>query len=262
MSRHRLVEMAKDNLANAQHDTIPLEPDVFKVPAANYYDLAHFEAEKKRVFKRIPLVLAPTAELPNPGDYKAMDAAGVPVLLSRDSDGRLRAFINSCSHRGTAVALEGCGNRRRFTCPYHGWTFDGEGRLAGIASSELFGDIDRSQYALTPLPVLERAGLIWCVLDPQSDLDIGGFLSGYDTMLANFGLDTWHLFDKRTIRGRIGRLRTTATWICTTCPYSTKIRSAAAVPTRRATRRGGRTNAPFNRPDTRSLRTFRKTNGQ
>jgi hypothetical protein len=71
----------------------------------------------------------------------------------------------------------------------------------GIASPDDFGEIDRSAYGLTPLPVLEKAGLIWCTLDPESTLDIETFLSGYDDMLANFGFESWHLFDKRTIRG-------------------------------------------------------------
>ena len=201
MSRQRLIEMTVKNLADAAADRVDLAPDVYRVPAANYFDPDRFEAEKRGVFRRMPLILAPTAELPEPGDYKAMDAAGVPVLLARGQDGEVRAFINSCSHRGTAVALDGTGNRRRFTCPYHGWTFDGEGALVAIADASNFGDIDRSCYGLTRLPVAERVGLIWCVLDPESTLDIDAFLSGYDSMLANFGLETWHLFDKRTIRG-------------------------------------------------------------
>ena len=110
MSRQRLIEMAKHAIEHAHAGTIEQEPDVLKVPAANYYDPDRFKTEVRTIFRRMPLVLAPTAEIRNPGDYKAMEAAGLPVLLARGHDGDVRAFVNSCSHRGTAVALDGAGN--------------------------------------------------------------------------------------------------------------------------------------------------------
>ena len=201
MSREQLVAMARRNMEYADAGTVEQEPDVFKVAAANYYDPDRFEAEKRQIFRRMPLVLAPSAELPQPGDYKAMEAVGMPVLLTRGQDGTVRAFINSCSHRGTAVVLDGTGNRRKFVCPYHGWTFTQGGELVGIAAEDDFGAIDKAEYGLTPLPVQERAGLIWCILDPNSDLSFDAFLGGYDEMLAHFGLENWHLHSKRTIRG-------------------------------------------------------------
>jgi carnitine monooxygenase subunit len=201
MSKLKLIEIAKQNIAHAEAGTIEQAPSVLKIPAQNYYDPARFEQEVRQVFRRMPLVLAPTAELPKPGDYKAMEAVGMPVLLTRGKDGVVRGFINSCSHRGTGVALEGCGNKSRFVCPYHGWTFDQKGALVGIASKNDFGEIDVSAYGLTELPVLERAGLIFGILDPKSELSIESFLSGYDGMLSHFGLESWFLFEKRTIKG-------------------------------------------------------------
>ena len=201
MSKLKLIEIAKQNIAHAEAGTIEQAPSVLKIPAENYYDPARFEQEVRQVFRRMPLVLAPTAELPKPGDYKAMEAVGMPVLLTRGRDGVVRGFINSCSHRGTGVALEGCGNKSRFVCPYHGWTFDQKGALVGISSKNDFGEIDVSAYGLTELPVLERAGLIFGILDPKSELSIESFLSGYDGMLSHFGLESWHLFEKRTIKG-------------------------------------------------------------
>ena len=201
MSKLKLIEIAKQNIAHAEAGTIEQAPSVLKIPAENYYDPARFEQEVRQVFRRMPLVLAPTAELPKPGDYKAMEAVGMPVLLTLGRDGVVRGFINSCSHRGTGVALEGCGNKSRFVCPYHGWTFDQKGALVGISSKNDFGEIDVSAYGLTELPVLERAGLIFGILDPKSELSIESFLSGYDGMLSHFGLESWHLFEKRTIKG-------------------------------------------------------------
>ncbi|MCP5180807.1 MAG: aromatic ring-hydroxylating dioxygenase subunit alpha [Pseudomonadales bacterium] len=201
MSKSMLIEIAKTNIAHANAGTIVQAPDVMKIPASNYIDQERYEREKRQIFHRLPLVLAPTAELPNPGDYKAFEPMGFPVLLTRGRDGQVRGFINSCTHRGTNVVVEGCGNRSRFICPYHGWTFDQKGTLIGVSSKDDFGDIDQSEYGLTELPVLERAGIIWGILDPTSELSISDFLCGYDEMLAHFGMETWHLFAKRTIRG-------------------------------------------------------------
>ena len=201
MSRQRLIEMTKHAMEHAKAGTLEQEPDVMKIPAENYYDRKRFDVEVQQIFRRMPLVLAPSAEIPKPGDYKAMEAAGMPVLISRDKNGEIRAFINSCSHRGTAVAFDGTGNTSRFVCPYHGWTFSHKGDLIAISAQEDFGDIDKDLYGLTPLPVKEKAGIIWGVMDPESTIDIDLFLAGYDEMLENFGFQDWYLFEKRTIRG-------------------------------------------------------------
>jgi phenylpropionate dioxygenase-like ring-hydroxylating dioxygenase large terminal subunit len=112
-----------------------------------------------------------------------------------------RAFINACSHRGANVATEERGHARRFVCPYHGWTFDQQGALRGVAAPEEFGAVDKNCYSLRALPTVERSGLIWVVLDRRSTLDIDAFLSGYDALLERFGFKDWHFFGKRVIKG-------------------------------------------------------------
>jgi phenylpropionate dioxygenase-like ring-hydroxylating dioxygenase large terminal subunit len=126
---------------------------------------------------------------------------GVPVLLSRGQDGRVRAFMNICSHRGSVIVPEGRGSARRFSCPYHAWTYDEEGALTSIYRHAEFGDLDKSCHGLTRLPVAERAGLVWVTLDPRSTLDIDAFLCGYDALLAHFGFATWHHFASRRVDG-------------------------------------------------------------
>ncbi len=201
MSRAELIEMARHNIGHAQAGTIAQEADVFRVPAENYFDPDRFKLEIDKVFKRIPLMLAATAEIRAPGDYKAMDVVGIPVLIARGSDGTARAFINSCSHRGAPVVKPGTGKARRFICGYHAWSFDQKGNLVAIAAKEDFGDIDMSAHGLVPLPITERAGLIWVILDPDSPVDMDAFLAGYDEMLGAFGLKDWHLFEARTLKG-------------------------------------------------------------
>lgn len=201
MSKAELVEMSKVGLAHAEAGTIAQADSIVKIPASHYYDPEHWTLEMERVFKRLPLMLATSAELPNPGDYKAMDAAGVPVLITRDMQGDIRAYVNSCAHRGAQIMQEGCGQAKRFTCPYHAWSYNHEGELTHVYSPKEFGEIDKQANGLVPLKAVERSGLIWVLTNSKSDLDIDNFLSGYDELLAHFGFADWHFFDSRRVDG-------------------------------------------------------------
>ena len=201
MSRDTLIAMARHNMMHVENGTVARAPEVLQVPATHYYDDARWQQEMERVFKRMPLMLALTCEIPNPGDYRACEAGGVPILICRDKQGEVQAYLNMCAHRGAQIMPEGNGNTHRFTCPYHAWTFNFSGELIGVFSEKEFGEIDKSCYGLKKLPVLERAGLIWVTPNPNSDLDINNFLSGYDEMLGHFNFADWHLFDRRTVRG-------------------------------------------------------------
>lgn len=196
-----LTAVVRDVIGHAKAGTIAHAPSVLSLPASRYYDPAIFEAEKAKIFRRLPLLLAATAEMPAPGDFKTIEAMGVPVLLARGKDGVARAFVNSCSHRGATVATEARGNASRFVCPYHGWTFTPKGELMGVAAADDFGAVDKGCLGLTPLRACERAGLIWVILDPASELSFDAFLSGYDAMLERFGFKDWTFFDSRVLEG-------------------------------------------------------------
>ncbi len=200
MSRQQLIEMTRSLVEHGKAETMELADKIVKIPVSQYIDEDRFDLELERIFKRLPLMLAPSCELPEPGSYKTMEVAGIPVLLTRTKDGTAKVFLNSCSHRGNPVA-DGVGKAPRFTCGYHGWTFKNDGELLAVASPKDFGDIDKAEHCLTEFPSLERAGLIWGTLDPKSTLDIEAYLCGYDALLAHFGFDSWHLFDSRTLEG-------------------------------------------------------------
>jgi nitrite reductase/ring-hydroxylating ferredoxin subunit len=199
--RGRLIEIAHEIVTHGRAGTIPLADAVYRVPAEHYLDAARFNLEIKRVFKRVPLMLAMTAELPKPGDYKAMEAVGVPVVIVRGDDERVRAFVNMCSHRGAQVVASARGSAKRFACPYHAWTYALDGSLSTIFREREFGKVDKACLGLRALPTTERAGLVWVTLDPTSTLDIDAFLAGYDRALALFGFENWHFFSSRIVEG-------------------------------------------------------------
>jgi phenylpropionate dioxygenase-like ring-hydroxylating dioxygenase large terminal subunit len=201
MNRDALIDMARHNMHHCKAGTVAQAEQVREVPAANYYDQSHWRKELDLVFGRMPLMLAFTCEMPNPGDYRACEAGGVPILISRDEGGEVRAFLNMCAHRGAQIVATGCGNATRFTCPYHAWSYNDQGELIGVFSAKEFGEFDKAAHGLKPLPVLERAGLIWVIPNPTSTLSIETFLCGYDEVLAHFDFADWHLFSRRTLKG-------------------------------------------------------------
>ena len=201
MSRAQLIEIARQDLEHGRKGTQSQAAEILRIPANNYTDQARWQLEMDRIFRRVPLMAATSAELRKPGAYKAMDAAGVQILITRTQSGQVKAFVNMCSHRGAKLMGEGCGHANKFTCPYHAWTFSPEGDLVAIYSNDQFGDLNKAENGLTELPCLERAGLIWVTVDPNSELPIEDFLSGYDALLSQFGFDDWYYHSTQRVEG-------------------------------------------------------------
>ena len=108
-----------------------------------YADPAHLAREERILFRRYPILMGFASEWAAPGAFRTDDHAGVPILVVRGSDGRLRAFLNVCRHRGAKVA-DGSGTARVFSCPYHAWTYDLSGRIRGIPDERCFPGVRRS----------------------------------------------------------------------------------------------------------------------
>ena len=175
--------------------------DTLRVPVTDYLDKDRWDAEIARVFKRLPLMLALTIELPNPGDYKAAKVMDMPVLITRGRDGKARAFLNVCKHRAMLLVGEGKGNCSRFACQYHGWTYANDGQLLGIAEAGTFGDVDRETLHLTELPCDEAAGLIFVILTPDMPINAVEWLDGMYEDFAALKLETWYYHKARAMQG-------------------------------------------------------------
>lgn len=201
MSRQQLVEITRREVENLANERIDLMPDVLKVPAASYCDPERWALEVERVFKRLPLALAFSCEFREPGAFRTMEVAGVPVLIARAADGSIGAFVNMCSHRGNFVVHEESGVAKSFRCGYHAWNYGLNGDLLSVFDEDNFGTIDKSCYGLTPLPAAERAGLVWVTLNPRSTLDIDRFLCGYDGALEHLALAETHLVGRQILEG-------------------------------------------------------------
>ncbi|MEO0033868.1 MAG: hypothetical protein RIS94_3626 [Pseudomonadota bacterium] len=181
--------------------TTDMASDVLRVPVKDYLDEGRWQQEINRIFKRLPLMLALTIELPAPNDYKAMDVMGTPVLITRGKDGKARAFMNVCKHRAMHLAKEGKGNCSRFACQYHGWTYANDGQLIGIAEASTFGDVDRSTLNMTELPCDEAAGLIFVILTPDLPINAIEWMDGMYEDFAALKLETWYYHKSKPMKG-------------------------------------------------------------
>jgi phenylpropionate dioxygenase-like ring-hydroxylating dioxygenase large terminal subunit len=201
MDRPDIGDIAEVLLDYVEHDRTFQSDKITTVPATAYTDPDRWTREMDLVFHRVPLMLALSCELPEAGSYKAMDAMGKPVLITRDKTGTAHAFLNVCSHRGAPVADEGHGKCSRFTCKYHAWTYGIDGKLLAVSDREKFGDIDKSTRGLRELPCDERGGMIFVVLTPGETVDFGGFFAGMLDDFDAIGLGDWTFLGSRVIEG-------------------------------------------------------------
>ena len=201
MSRDRLLEAARRTIAHAKTETVPLAETIGKVPAGNYLDHDRWLTEVHSLFHRFPLVLGFSCEFVERYSYRSTEVIGIPVLVTRAADDELRAFVNTCSHRGSQVVPDGRVTSRRFTCPYHAWSYDNFGQLVGILDNEEFGQLEMSCHGLTELPVLEYAGLVFVGLDHEGTHDLEPYLCGYGEMLEHLGLAGCYFAGQQVVDG-------------------------------------------------------------
>lgn len=177
-------------------------PGQWREPVRAYRDPGLWEREIREVFRKVPLPLALSCELPGPGSYKAISVAGIPVVMTRDSSGTAHAMINSCRHRGGEIVAAGTGQASRLTCPYHSWSYDLDGCLRGVYAERTFGPVDRAAMSLLTLPAAERAGLIFVSLDRAAAIDLDQWLGPeLITLLGSLGLDRCFHYSTRTLDG-------------------------------------------------------------
>lgn len=175
--------------------------DVMHVPARAYTDPETWEREMALIFKRLPIMVGLSLELPEAGDFKTIDMLGMPLLITRTNDGSVRVMLNVCSHRGMTLTTEGCGHKTLFTCPYHRWSFGLDGGLRGVAEWKKFGDVDKETLGLTQLACYEKGGFIFAVLTPGLEVDFEEFLGEMIEDVAAKGFDQWHYCGQREIFG-------------------------------------------------------------
>ena len=133
-----------------------------------YTDPAIFELEMSNIFGAVWVYLAHESQVPKNDDYVTARLGLRPLIVTRDSTGRIRALFNRCTHRGARVCRDDKGSARTFQCAYHGWTYFNTGKLRGVPWPEGYAcDFNDSQFNLAQLPRVESyRGFIFGTLNP------------------------------------------------------------------------------------------------
>jgi glycine betaine catabolism A len=137
----------------------------YGLPGEFYRDPAIYALELNLLFYKEWLFAAHTAELAQTGSYLTLQVGDFPILLTRDRDGRIHAFVNSCRHRGARVCQEPHGVAPKLVCPYHQWTYDLDGRL--FAARQMGAHFDKSQFGLRRVHCESVAGYIFICVAPE-----------------------------------------------------------------------------------------------
>ncbi len=203
MEKSVQIDNARRIEAYLASKTTQMADAIYQNPVAQYTCPDRLSAEKAGLFRRYPLHLGFSCQIPEPGDYMTDDFSGVPILLVRGQDGRANVFLNVCRHRGAPVA-DGCGSgKRNFVCPYHAWVYGIDGCLEFVPDEEGFTQFGKETHGLTPLPVQEKYGMIWAKTEPGLDFDIDGYLATASADLAAYGFENFHHYETRELRPRM-----------------------------------------------------------
>ena len=162
------------------------------IPAGRYADVRFLKLEKERLWGRSWLYGCHSDQLPEPGSFITWERSDSPVVIVRCGDRRVRAFYNTCQHRGGPLVRDTSGNLKGgFTCAFHGWRYDLEGRLVGVRDRENFGDLDFDCHSLKEVRCESFGNWVFLNEDPHAEplLDYLGPIA-----------EQWRQFDPDTIR--------------------------------------------------------------
>ena len=164
--------------------------EAFTVPPAIYGDPEIAGLETECIFKAEWLCAGLAADIPNPGDYITWEIAGQPIFVIRGQDGGIHAYANVCLHRMMTL-LRDRGNCRRITCPYHGWTYDTEGRVIGAGHMKgRDPEFDKKGYRLPEIRSEIWQGWIYVTLNAAAP-SVASLLADLEPGVARYRLDKY-----------------------------------------------------------------------
>ena len=164
--------------------------EAFTVPPAIYADPEIHELELERIFRKEWVSPGMALDIPNVGDYLTYSIAGQPIYIIRTKDGAVKSYANVCLHRMMTL-LQGKGCTHRITCPYHGWTYDTEGKVIGAGyMAGRDPEFDKKGYRLPEIRTEIWQGIIFVTLNNEA-LPVTQLLAELEPAVARFGLDNY-----------------------------------------------------------------------
>ncbi|HVW44867.1 MAG TPA: aromatic ring-hydroxylating dioxygenase subunit alpha [Amycolatopsis sp.] len=191
----RLLTHLRDGTTDQFDGIVEFGPEEFTDPAVA-------KRERDLIFGRVPSIVAHGSEIPRPNDFRTVRMPRNNVIVVRQRDGGVKAFVNQCRHRGALLEEQSEGKCRLFSCGYHRWSYDTDGTLRTITRENTVGEFDHDKFGLIELPVQERHGFIWLVDRAGAEIDVESWLGPeVDRIMAGYHLDElvsfrWEGFDE------------------------------------------------------------------
>jgi phenylpropionate dioxygenase-like ring-hydroxylating dioxygenase large terminal subunit len=162
-----------------------------RVHTSLYKDPAIFEEEMERIFKSTWVWVAHASELPTKNSFKKSWVGRQPVIVTRDKEDTFHVLLNRCRHRAATVCEKKEGKTPVFVCPYHGWSYNLDGKLRSVPHAGVYGeDFDKSEFPLISLRVEQYNGMIFATfrddIEPLVDF-LGGAKKWIDLFMKQGG---------------------------------------------------------------------------
>jgi phenylpropionate dioxygenase-like ring-hydroxylating dioxygenase large terminal subunit len=172
-------------------------PALPELPTARYCDPAFFALEMEHVYRNTWLYAGHESELPSPGSFRLFEELELSIILSRGTDNQIRAFKNTCRHRGAALVSQPSGTAKRFICPYHAWGYSTDGTLQSVPEAHNFACLDKAEKPLFQVRCETWRGFIFINLDDDAE-PLADFLGPFAAQASDFPLERMSVKD--TIR--------------------------------------------------------------
>jgi carnitine monooxygenase subunit len=175
--------------------------DGLSLPGWVYHDAGFFKVEMDRVIRPSWQVVCHISDIPNAGDWHTLELLGDNVIVMRGDDGSVRAFHNVCRHRASRLVDGAQGCAKKLVCPYHGWTYERDGRLSGVPNKADYSGLDMGQLGLKSVDCEVWQGFIFIRLCGDGP-SVSEMMAPYAEMIAPYHLPEMRAFGRVTLRPR------------------------------------------------------------
>lgn len=186
------------------HPSSRADPDAgWTLPAWTYADREFFDLEQDRIFRSSWQIVCHDSDVAHPGDYQLIDYAGESIVVVRGQDGIVRAFTNVCRHRGARM-LDGPGGcAKKLVCPYHGWTYETNGRLSGVPMKASYGaTFDPADHGLVPVDLDRWEGFLFVRFADDGGPSIATMMAPHAADIAPYRFADLRALGRVTLRPR------------------------------------------------------------
>jgi carnitine monooxygenase subunit len=178
------------------------DPDTgMSLPGWTYHDAGFFKVEMERVIRPSWQIVCHISDIPNAGDWHTLEILGESVIVMRGDGGDIRAFHNVCRHRASRLVDGAQGCAKKLVCPYHGWTYEKDGRLSGVPNKADYSGLDMASLGLVTVQCEIWQGFVFIRLTGEGP-SVAEMMAPYEDMVAPYRLPEMRAFGRVTLRPR------------------------------------------------------------